>query len=247
MNKNMKGRVLAAAVITAAVLAAGPAPVKADSHAYAWTYGHSTVWEGHAELEYYSTAELPDTGDKKTSSWTHQIELEYGLTRKTDIAMYQVFKQENTPASKTFNYDGMKLRLRHKLAEKGGMPVNTLLYAEYSRGSDLSAQGALEGKLVFGRDFGRLNLAYNQVVEFPLEKLSAAEHSFSAGASWGFSDVFSGGLEAKGEYKTDEYYLGPTISFGAKNQKVWAVIGYLAGLNPDSKDAQTRLKIGMPF
>ncbi len=247
MNKNIKRRVFAAAAIISAVLAAGPGPVKADSHAYAWTYGHSTVWEGHAELEYYSTSELPDAGDKKTSAVTQQVELEYGLTAKTDIAIYQVFKQENTPASKTFNYDGMKLRLRHKLAEKGEMPVDTLLYAEYVRGPDLSKQGELEGKLVLGRDFGRLNLAYNQVVEFPLEKLAAAGHSFTAGGAWSFSDVFSGGLEAKGAYKTDEYYFGPTISFGAKNQKVWAVIGYLAGLNPDSKDAQLRLKIGMPF
>lgn len=247
MKKNMRNRILAGAAVLAAVLATGPVPARADAHGYAWTYEYSTVWEGHAELEYYSTTELPDAGDKETSSWKHQIELEYGLTAKTDIAMYQMFKQENTPASKTFTYDGMKLRLRHKLAEKGQLPVDTLLYAEYVRGSDLSEQGEFEGKLVLARDLGRLNLAYNQVVEFPLEKLSAAEHSFTAGAAWEFSDVFKGGLEAKGEYKAGEYYFGPTVSFAAKNQKIWFVIGYLAGLNPDSKDAQTRFKIGMPF
>ncbi|OIO00771.1 MAG: hypothetical protein COX65_09725 [Elusimicrobia bacterium CG_4_10_14_0_2_um_filter_56_8] len=247
MNKNIKGGAFALAAVIAVVMTALPSKAKADSHGYAWTYEYSTVWEGHPELEYYSTAVLPDSSDKQTSSWSHQLELEYGLSANTDIAMYQMFKQENTPASKTFTYDGMKLRLRHKLSEKGKLPADTLLYAEYVRGSDLSEHGALEGKLVLARDFGRLNLAYNQVVEFPLEKLSAAQHSFTAGAAWEFSDVFKGGLEARGGYRDDEYYIGPTVSFGAKNQKVWFVAGYLAGLNPDSKDAQTRLKVGMPF
>lgn len=247
MKENMRNRMLAGAAVFAAVLAAGPAPAKADPRSYVWTYEYITVREGHAELEYYSTTEVADTDAPETSAWKHQVELEYGLTAKTDVALYQNFKQSNTPASKTFSYDGMKLRLRHRLAEKGELPVDTLLYAEYVRSTDLSAQGALEGKLVLAKDLGRLNLSYNQIVEFPLEKLSAAEHSFAAASSWKVSGVFKAGLEAKGDYKADEYYLGPTVHLRAKDMKVWASLGYLAGLNPDSKDAQTRLIVGVPF
>ena len=247
MKETMRNKLFAGAAVFAAVLAAGPEPAKADPRSYVWTYEYMTVREGHAELEYYSTTEVADTDAPETSSWKHQVELEYGLTSKTDIAMYQNFKQSNTPASKTFSYDGMKLRLRHRLAEKGELPVDTLLYAEYVRNTDLSAQGALEAKLVLAKDLGRLNLSYNQVVEFPLEKLSAAEHRFSAGASWALSGVFKAGFEATGDYKADAYYAGPTVHLRARDMKLWANLGYLAGLNPDSKDAQTRLIVGVPF
>lgn len=247
MNENLRKKAVAGAAVVAALLAAGPSPAKADPRSYVWTYEYMTMREGHAELEYYSTTEVPDTDAPETSAWKHQVELEYGLTAKTDIAMYQNFKQSNTPTSKTFSYDGMKLRLRHRLAEKDELPVDTLLYAEYVRDTDLSAQGALEAKLVLAKDLGRLNLAYNQVAEFPLERLSDAEHRFSAGASWKFSGILKAGLEATGDYKANAYHAGPTVHLRAKDMKVWANLGYLAGLNPDSKDAQTRLIVGVPF
>ena len=247
MKENTMRMAAAGAALFAAALVAGPAPVKADPRSYVWTYEYMTVREGHAELEYYSTTEVADTDAPETSSWKHQVELEYGLTPRTDIAMYQNFKQSNKPASKTFSYDGMKLRLRHRLAEKGDLPVDTLLYAEYVRSTDLSAQGALEAKLVLAKDLGRLNLSYNQVVEFPLERLADAEHRFSGGASWKFSGILKAGLEATGDYKGNAYHAGPTVHLRAKDMKVWANFGYLAGLNSDSKDAQTRLIVGVPF
>lgn len=246
MNKNRKSGILAETAVLAAALAFGPLPASADSRTFVWTYEYSTLAEGQAEVEYYSTIEVPDTGAAENSTWKHQVELEYGLTPKTDIAMYQVFKQENTPVSNTFTYHEMKLRLRHRLAEKGQLPVDTLLYAEYVRGVDFSKQGELEGKLVLAKDFGRLNLAYNQVVEFPLEKPFSAEHSFTAGASWALSSVLQAGMEFAGEYKADGYYAGPTLAINA-NGKMWINFGYLAGLNPDSTDVQTRLIIGVPF
>lgn len=246
MNENMKARMIAGAAVFAAVLA-GAAPAKADPRSYVWTYEYMTVREGHAEVEYYSTTEVPDTDAPGTSTWKHSVELEYGLTPRTDIALYQNFKQSNKPASKTFGYDGMKLRLRHRLAGKGELPVDTLLYAEYVRDTDLASQGAFEAKLVLAKDLGRLNLSYNQVVEFPLEKLSGAEHRFAAAAGWKVSGILKAGLEATGDYKANAYHLGPTVHLRAKDMKVWANIGYLAGLNPDSKDAQTRLIAGVPF
>ena len=247
MNENLMKKTVAGAAIVAALLAAVPGPAKADPRSYVWTYEYMTVREGHAELEYYSTTEVADTAAPETSSWKHQVELEYGLTPRTDVAMYQNFKQSNTPTSKTFSYDGMKLRLRHRLAEKGKLPVDTLLYAEYVRSTDLSVQGALEAKLVLAKDLGRLNLAYNQVVEFPLEKLADAEHRFSAGASWKFSGMLKAGFEATGDYRANAYHAGPTVHMRARDMKVWVNLGYLAGLNSDSKDAQTRLIVGVPF
>lgn len=247
MKENRMLSMIAGAAVLAAVTAAAPSPAKADPRTYVWTYEYMTVREGHAELEYYSTTEVADTGVPENSVWKQNIELEYGLTPRTDIALYQNFKQTNTAASKTFVYDGMKLRLRHRLAEKGELPVDTLLYAEYKRGTDLSSQGDLEAKLILARDIGKFSVSYNQVMEFPLEKTSDAEHYFYAAAAWKASGVFRLGMEGKGVYRTGEAYLGPTLHFRARDMKVWANIGYLAGLNADSKDAQTRLIVGVPF
>lgn len=247
MNENRKVRMIAGAAVFAAVLAAGAAPAKADPRSYVWTYEYMTVREGHAEIEYYSTTEVADTDAPKNSVWKQNVELEYGLTPRTDVALYQNFKQTNTAASKSFVNDGMKFRLRHRLAEKGELPLDTLLYAEYKRGTDLSTQGDMEAKLILAKDFGRFNLAYNQVVEFPLEKTSDAAHYFYAAAGWKAAAGLRLGLESKGVYRTGEAYLGPTVHLRAKDMKVWANFGYLAGLNSDSKDVQTRMIIGVPF
>ncbi|MDT8285740.1 MAG: hypothetical protein RQ748_01415 [Elusimicrobiales bacterium] len=246
MKENTKSGIIAAS-LAAFVMTAAAGPAKADPRTFAWTYEYMTMHEGKAEVEVYSTAEVADTSVRENSSWKHQVELEYGLTDRTDLALYQMFSQTNTAATKTFRYDGMKLRARHRLGEKGELPLDTLLYAEYKRGTDLSAQGSLEAKLILAKDIGRFTLAYNQQVEFPLEKSSGAAHLFYAAAGWKASPVFRLSLEGKGVYRTGEAYLGPTVHFRARDMKVWANIGQLYGLNGDSKDSQTRLLLGVPF
>ncbi len=246
MNVSMKSGI-AAASLTALLMTAAAGPAKADPRSFVWTYEYMTMHEGKAELEYYATTEVADTSVPENSSWKHQVELEYGLTDRTDLSLYQMFSQANTATTKTFRYDGMKFRVRHRLAEKGELPLDTLLYAEYKRSTDLSAQGALEAKLILAKTLGKLTLAYNQVAELPLESPSDAGHRFSAAAGWKFSRTFRAGLEATGDYGADTYDMGPTVHFRAPDMKVWVSIGHLHGLNSDSKDAQTRLLLGVPF
>jgi hypothetical protein len=246
MKENMKSGAIAAS-LAAFMMTAAAGPAEADPRTFVWTYEYMTMHEGKAELEYYATAEVADTSVPENSAWKHMVELEYGLTDRTDLALYQMFGQTNTATTKTFRYDGMKLRARHRLAEKGELPLDTLLYAEYKRSTDLSAQGSLEAKLVLAKDLGRLRLAYNQVAEFPLERPSDTEHRFSAGAGWKFTDAFRAGLEATGVYGADKYNLGPTVNFRAPDMKVWVSMGHLYGLNPGGKDSQTRLLLGVPF
>lgn len=230
-----------------AALAAAPISASADPRSFVWNYEYLTMNAGTAELEYYSTTEVADTDKPAVASWKQQLELEYGLTDHTDLALYQQFTQSNTATTKTFKYDGMKLRLRHRLKESGDLPLDTLLYAEYKRDTNLDTQGAMEAKVILAKNYSDLRLTYNQVAEFPLEKLSDAKHSFYAGASWAFNSVLRAGVEGKGVYASGEYYAGPTLALRDPSLKLWANIGYLAGLNGLSKDAQTRLLIGVPF
>ncbi|MDA8244304.1 MAG: hypothetical protein M0025_09330 [Elusimicrobia bacterium] len=241
--KNKLGTAAAAAMLAIGLASAAGA----DSRTYAWTYDYTTAPAGMAEIEYYSTSKVPDTSAPAVNSWEHQLELEYGLTKRTDMALYQMFRQDGTAAGSTFSYEGMKLRLRHRLADKGALPLDTLFYLEYSRGANLAKSEELEGKLVLGKDFGRLNLTYNQVEEMKLDGKSDLEHGYSAGAAWALSDRFSAGLESSGSYSEREYYFGPTLHFQEQSMKFFANLGFLKGLNSRSDDARTRLLIGVPF
>jgi len=62
----------------------------ADRRGYVWTYEYQTMPKDMSELEYYLTHKAPDFHkyDKK-NTWEHQLEYEYGLTDRWDIAVYQ--------------------------------------------------------------------------------------------------------------------------------------------------------------
>jgi len=45
---------------------------QADRRAYVWTYEYLTMPQGQAELEYYVTSKVPDTGDFDGNNvWEH--------------------------------------------------------------------------------------------------------------------------------------------------------------------------------
>ncbi|MDI6782515.1 MAG: hypothetical protein QME64_00270 [bacterium] len=201
--------------------------------------------KGELELEYYTTVEIPDLSVTHTNTWKHWFELEYGLTDRWDISMYQMFSQKNSDSDSAFDYDGMKLRTRYRLGEKGQWFVEPLLYLEYIRESDLDNPHILEGKIVFARDFGRVNISYNQIIEQALEEDAETEHEFAFGMSYEFTPRLKSGIESKGNFNDNKYYLGPTISFAAT--KVWWTIGALWGVNERSTDMQFRSILGIPF
>ena len=91
------------------------APSHADRRSYVWTYEYKTMPKGMMELEYYQTLEFPDTNNTKVSTWKQNVELEYGLTDRWDVSIYQNFKQANIASGGTFSYDGFKVRTRYRL------------------------------------------------------------------------------------------------------------------------------------
>ncbi|MHC4171373.1 MAG: hypothetical protein ACYST5_00315, partial [Planctomycetota bacterium] len=98
--------------------------VNADRRGYVWTYEYMTMPKGQAEIEYYLTHKVPDfhNYDNK-NTWQHQVEYEYGLTDRWDIAVYQRWQQTNTANDDKFEYTGTKLRTRYRFGEKGMYPL----------------------------------------------------------------------------------------------------------------------------
>lgn len=227
-------------VVGVVMLILGANPVLADQRSYVWTYEYMTMAPGEAELEFYYTLEQPSAGNPSVSTWKPLVELEYGLTERWDISLYQQFKQTNTGVAATtaFVYDGYKVRTRYRFGEKGQFLADPLLYLEYIGKNDLSQSSQGEVKIILAKDVARLNFAYNQIYKWTLNN-GVAENEYAAGANFELNPAVRVGLESKGNYTGGKYYLGPTISW--TNQKFWITFGALRGLNDKSDFQQARM------
>lgn len=217
----------------------------ADRRSYVWTYEYQTMPKGMAEIEYYLTTKVPDTAKSNINTWEHQVELEYGITDRWDISLYQIFKQTNTASSSKFEYNGFKIRTRYRFGEKGKYFIDPELYLEYIRNDDLSKPNIFEGKLILAKDLGKFNIAYNQILKQELEYDGETEHEYAFGASYEISPKIRLGLESKGNYTKDKYSLGPTVSLATED--FWVSLGVLSALNERTDDVQARMIIGIPF
>ena len=217
----------------------------ADRRSYVWTYEYQTMPKGMAEIEYYLTAQVPDTAKSNVNTWKHQVELEYGITDHWDVSMYQMFKQENTASSSNFEYDGFKIRTRYRFGEKGKYFIDPELYFEYIRDDDFSKPNVGEMKLILAKDIGNFNVSYNQILERNLEREGKTNHEYAAGVSYEFLPAFKLGIESKGSYNEREYAIGPTLSWA--NRMFWVSLGAAFGLNERTDDVQTRMIVGIPF
>ncbi len=224
----------------------GAGPAYADRRAYVWTYEYMTMPKGTSELEYYLTAKVPDLHKyDDRNSWEHQVEYEYGLTDSWDIALYQRWEQTTTPADDKFEYTGTKVRTRYRLGERGMYPLDVLLYLEYIRPDDSDGPDVLEGKLILAKDFGPLNVAYNQIVAEGLNSDGETEHEYAAGVGYEFNPAWKLGVESTGNLTEDKYYFGPTAAWAG--ERFWVTLGALRGLNDRSDDLRVRLIAGFPF
>jgi len=218
-------------------------PTMADRRAYVWTYEYLTMPRGGLELENYLDFKAPDWGDKSTSEWLHQIELEHGITDYWDVALYQVFTQNNTDG---YKYDQMKIRTRYRFFEAGLFIVDPLLYLEYKRPANASDPNVLEGKVILARDIEQFNFAGNFILERELVSGAEWETEYALGGNYQFVPAFKAGVEALGNFESGKEHkilLGPTVSFAA--EKFFISAGAVWGLNQKSDDFRFRYILGI--
>ncbi len=223
-----------------------PTVVKADRRGYVWTYEYMTMPKGKSEIEYYLTQKTVDFHKySNKNTWESQLEYEYGLTDKWDVAVYQKWKQTNTSSEDKFEYGGTKLRTRYRLGEKGMYPLDVLLYLEYIRPDSSKEPEILEAKLILAKDFGKFNVAYNQILKVGINDKGGNENEYACGLNYEFNPRLKVGIESTGNYTEDKYYFGPTISWAS--EKFWVGFGSRRGLNDRSDDIRFRLIVGIPF
>lgn len=213
----------------------------ADRRAYVWTYQYMTLSPGMTELEFYQTTKL-----RQVDEWEYRIEVEQGITDRTDFSVYQIFSQRE---NQSFKWDAVQFRVRHRLADAGQYFLDPLLYLEYNRKTDSRLPNKLEAKLILSRTIGHFNLAMNPVYEFFFAPGTEHEAGFDLGASWQFHPKFIAGLESTsrielGDDETETAsYFGPTVSYASG--KWWYTLGAAFGITDASDDARVRLLMGI--
>lgn len=217
----------------------------ADRRSYVWTYEYMTMLKGRFELEYYLTSKIPDIDRSGINTFEHWLELEYGITDRWDVAVYQQFKHANKAKEADTTYDGFKLRTRYRFAEKGQYLLDPLLYLEYIRSSDLSKPNVIEIKAILAKDIGKLNFAYNQILKQETEHDGLTEHEYALALGYRLMPKLGLGLESKGNYTKDKFALGPTVSYRGKGW--WTALGAVFGLNDRTNDIETRMIVGILF
>jgi hypothetical protein len=245
---------LPAALLPAALLlCAGTA--SANPRALPFTYQHEQIASGAAELEQYVDLTPSRARDSSSGSplWyglsQFATEFEYGLTDRLELGLYVTY----APAASSGFSDiprapdgnGMKQRLRFKLAETGAWPIDVSLYGETVENE---REFELEAKVILQRRFGLARVIANLSGE--REFYYDGKHDIvlnpSAGLTFELSPTIQPGIEwwMRGEYPEENppsprpfnlgphHYLGPTVllQFGA----LWWTTGIYLRLSDTS-------------
>ncbi|HSN14171.1 MAG TPA: hypothetical protein VLT61_06030 [Anaeromyxobacteraceae bacterium] len=250
----MNRRLAATLPALALALLLAPAAARADERPFAFTYEARTEAAGETELELYETFYAPHSGGRDARSWVHQLELGRGLTERSDVALYTVFRSTSANA---FELDAMKLRGRYRLFMNGEAPVDVVLYLEAEKELVDDQPWAIEEKLILGRDFGRVSFAVNLRAEqeFPKDAAVERKYGWSGGVAARIADGFKLGVESVGELKdgATATWLGPSalvaLPFLARGpfMSSWLTVGVGFGLNEHSDDVRARALVGADF
>ena len=231
--------------LAAALLA--PAAAQADRRTFAFVYEPKTLDAEQLELEYYLTTAV--TQDKLSGEhnwiWTHQVEVEYGVTERLDLAMYQMFNSES--------WLGYKLRVRYRPWHYGDLPFDLMLYFEWIQKP--TGDIALEERIVVGTVlFDRLIISLDSMTEqgpltgdvgfklneglgvgFEVAPWLVIGLETQLRMSWEPKTVFTSD-STELEFSGARLYMGPTFSFAV--QKIWWDVNIsfrVAGSEDDTK------------
>jgi hypothetical protein len=242
------------------LLLAAVGPARADRRAYGETYEAVTANQGELDVEMWTTyAHLGEVdGGPPSRGVRAMIELEYGLTDRWDVALYNLV--DITSGATDSGYAGFKIESRFRPTFRGEWVVDPVFYLEFQELFRGDADQKLELKLILAKDFGALNVAFN--VAFEGERADDGslnpELELALGASYGFGAALKVGAEIFGKTEPGEVsgletrlWAGPAVSVatGAAGalRGLWVTLAAGAGLTRDADDFYGRLIVGLQF
>ena len=221
---------------------------QADRRDYVWNYQWQTMLQGRLELEWYFDYRMKDFEDSGAATHRHQLELEYGITDRWDVAAYAVIQDPDDGTDTDYEVGKIKLRTRYRFGEEGQYWMNPLLYLEYQRAVDGSGADIGEVKLILDRSFGRFDTVLNFVWEGRLDKGGDDEWKVLGGVGYQVSEAFHAGIEAgyTHEGAKDKLAVGPTLAW-TLTDRIWVGVGVLFAVESDARDLEARSIVGFYF
>jgi hypothetical protein len=237
----------------------------ADRRAYGTTYEAVTAPKGEIDVESWSTF-APDgeiSGGPSSRGVREMIELEYGITDRWDVALYNMLDMITSGDTES-GYAGLKVETRYRLSDRGQWAIDPVLYLEFQQLFRGDANQKYEAKLILGKDIGKLNLAMNLAVEEErmTEPSWNTEVEYAAGASYALTPAWVVGAEVFGKLEREatmsggmeienRSWLGPTLSWAGGGsgvlRGVWVTLAGGAGLGGAADPYYARAIVGFQF
>lgn len=242
-----------ALTLFACLLATAPRAARADRRYYGETYSAAIAPPGGLDLELWSTFhQAPPAGGR--DYWLHQLELETGLARGWDVALYNVLLSQ---AGQGTRYQAVKVESRLALADPGAWPVDVVLYLEVRKEFIEDRPWAVEEKAIVARDLGPLNLSLNLTIE--QEYLPAGGSELELAGAMGASlelipavrlgaEVFGGRTRVAGGGAVaweSTAWAGPAVSIAAWHG--WLLVAAGFGLTDQSEKVRARAILAWQF
>lgn len=245
-------------IVLAAGLMAAAAQAEAHMRDYLLNQGYYTAKKGEFEVELFNDFNMPDTGDQDTFNSKHQIELEYGVLDRLQLAYYEVYSWADA-RDENWDREEFKIEAKLRLAEAGQWPVDVALYAEYINpdGPRDANSDEIENKIILSRNFGPWNVVGNFIFERPINTSADWAFEYTAGVSYAVSPRTRVGFEVKeglgdesdfgiDDWDEHEFYIAPGI-YHSFTDHVRVLAGPVIGLTEDSDDLQLRTIVELEF
>jgi hypothetical protein len=236
--------------VLAAVLAAPAARARADERVFTYSYEPKVLPKDALEFEQWATLRAGKE-DGVFSRWDLRTEFEYGLLDQLTTALYLNFESLHIDRDEEqvdeFEFKGLSSEWKWKFLDPTADPIGVLGYFEATTNFE---DVELEEKLVLGKNFDRVVLAFNAICEQEWEFENEETETelaveFTAGVAFRFTDRFAVGVEAREvnvfpDMENLEHaavFLGPTLHYNTN--RWWATLTFLpqvAGLRGDTQD-----------
>jgi hypothetical protein len=176
-------------------------------------------------------------------AWDLRSEFEVGLTDRLTTAFYLNFQSEHidqevdgqVTQEDSFKFDTISSEWKYKLLDPTADPIGLLGYLEVSTSFH---ELEVEEKVIVGKNFDRLVLALNAILEEKWEfeneeTVRELELEFAAGAAYRITDRFAVGLEVSqrnvyedmNDFEHSALFLGPVLHYG--RERWWASLTIL--------------------
>ncbi len=226
-------------------------PALATPRPLPFTYNVESLPSGGVEVEQFVDLTPVRVAEGGFSPWTQLItELEVGITDKLELGLY--YQALAAPGDGMVVFDGIKQRLRYRLADPGEWPIDVALYGELSEMHD---EIELEAKVILQRRFGRAQVMVNLWAE--------RELWYTGGGAWvlnptaglvfeirpwlhvGLEGWLRGELGVTGETGFNESFhgfVGPTVMVSVG--KLWWTVAPYVRLDGLDRGAQVGDEFG---